>query len=86
VLARGLGCLGAILPLRPKWLLELAGSAWFFGDDDDFVVGKRHQSPIYAFEAHLIRDFTPRLWASLNANYFVGGRQTIGGIEHVDVQ
>jgi len=78
--------LGAILPLRPKWLLELEGGAWFFGDDEDFVAGKREQDPIYAFEAHLIRDFTPRLWASLNANFFVGGRQTIGGIEHVDVQ
>ena len=78
--------LGSIFPLHPKWLLEAEASAWFFGDDDDFVAGKREQDPIYAVEVHLVRRFSPGFWASLEANYFTGGRQIIGGEKLVDLQ
>ena len=77
--------LGSVIPLRPKWLLELAAGTWFFTDDDDFLVGKREQEPIYAFQFHLVHRFKPGFWVSLDANYFTGGRQTIGGNELVDV-
>ena len=78
--------LGSVIPLRPKWLLELAAGSWFFTDDDDFLVGKREQEPIYAFQFHLVHRFKPGFWVSLDANYYTGGRQTIGGNELVDVQ
>ncbi|MEX1311688.1 MAG: transporter [Candidatus Sulfomarinibacteraceae bacterium] len=78
--------LGSIIPLWRKWLLELAAGGWFFTDDDDFLPGRREQEPIYAFQAHLVRRFKPGFWMSLDANYFTGGRQTIGGNELVDVQ
>jgi hypothetical protein len=78
--------LGFILPLRPKWLLEIDAGAWFFGADDEFLTGERKQDPIYALETHLIRRFSPGFWASLEFNYFTGGRQTIGGNELADLQ
>jgi hypothetical protein len=78
--------LGYVIPLTPKLLLELEAGAWFFGDNDDFVIGKREQDPIYAGEVHLIRRFKPGFWASLEAAYFEGGQQTIGGNQLVDVQ
>ena len=78
--------LGSIVPLHRKWLLELDAGAWVFTDDDDYLPGAREQDPIFNFQAHLIRRFRPGFWASLDANYFVGGRQTIGGDELVDVQ
>ena len=78
--------LGSVIPMRPKWLLEIEGGAWFFGDDPDFVTGKREQDPIYAIELHLVRRFKPGFWAALDVNHFTGGRQTIGGAELVDVQ
>jgi len=78
--------LGAILPLNPKWLFEVEASTWFFGDDDDYLTGKREQDPIYALEGHLVRRFSPGFWASLDTTYFAGGRQTIGGEELVDLQ
>ncbi len=78
--------LGSIIPLAPKWLLELEASAWFFSNDNDFVVGKRKQNPIFAIAVHLVRRLKAGFWASLEANYFRGGRQTIGGDELVDVQ
>jgi hypothetical protein len=78
--------LGSVIPLMPRWLLELQAGAWFFGADDDFITGKREQDPIYSAEAHLIRRFRPGFWASLDANYFTGGRQTIGGDPLRDLQ
>jgi hypothetical protein len=78
--------LGYVMPLTRKLLLELEAGAWFFGDDNDFVMGKREQSPIFAAEVHLVRRFRPGFWASLEANYFEGGRQTIGGNQLGDPQ
>jgi len=78
--------LGSIFPLRPRWLLEIEGGVWFFGDDNEYVAGKREQEPIYAVELHVVRRFKPGFWAALDLNYFTGGRQTIGGSELVDEQ
>jgi hypothetical protein len=78
--------LGYIIPLKNKWVLELEAGAWFFGGDDDFLNGEREQHPIVAAEVHLVKRIRPGFWASLDANYFGGGRQTIGGVRHVDVQ
>jgi hypothetical protein len=78
--------LGAILPLRPRWLLEMDAGVWLFGDDDDYPGGRREQDPIYAFEAHLVHRFRPGLWFSFDANWFTGGQQTIGGEEREDLQ
>jgi len=71
--------LGCILPLHAKWLLETDVGAWFFSDDDDFIQGRREQDPIIAAEVHLVKRFKPGFWASVEATYFAGGRQTIGG-------
>ena len=78
--------LGYMIPLKPKWLLELDVGAWFFGDDNDFLQGKREQEPIFSAEIHLVKRFNPGFWASLDLNYFKGGRQTIGGERLADVQ
>jgi len=78
--------IGSILPLRPRWLFELAAGVWVFGADTDFISGRREQDPIYAVEAPLIRRFKPGFWGALDMNYFTGGAQTIGGRELVDLQ
>jgi len=78
--------LGAILPLRPSWLLELSASMWFFGDDDEYLTGKREQAPIYGAQIHLIKRLRPGFWASLDLSAFRGGRQTIEGNKLDDEQ
>ena len=80
------GELGYTLPLSTKWLLDFEAGALFFGDDDEFVAGKKEQEPIYSAQMHVIRRFSPGFWGSLNFNYFTGGRQTIDGVELGDVQ
>lgn len=66
--------------------MELDAGAWLFSDDDDYIGGRREQDPIYAFEAHLVHRFRPGLWVSLDANYYTGGQQTIGGEQREDRQ
>ena len=78
--------LGGIIPLRPRWLVELDAGVWFLGDDRDFIAGYREQEPIFAGQLHLVRRFKPGFWAAFDFTYFTGGRQTIAGRELVDVQ
>jgi len=78
--------LGYIIPLRPRWLLEVEAGVWFFGDDPDYIMGIRKQEGIIAAEVHLVRRFKPGFWASLELNYYTGGRQNIGGNQLADLQ
>jgi len=78
--------LGAILPLKPKLLLELTAGVWFFGDDDKFIAGRKEQAPIYSVQTNLIKRIRPGFWASLDLTYYTGGRQTIDGNPHQDLQ
>jgi hypothetical protein len=71
--------LGGVLILKPTWLLELSASVSWFGDDDEFIAGKKEQKPIYALETNLIKRIRPGLWASLDVTFWNGGQQTING-------
>ena len=78
--------LGYIQPLSPKWLMELAIGTWIFEDNDEFLGETREQEPIGAIDFSLIRRFRPGFWASLNLNYYLGGRTIISGSESADFQ
>ena len=61
-------------------ILELIPGVTFFTKNDDFLDGKTlEKEPIYSVQGHLIYEFFPALWASLNATYYVGGRTSIDG-------
>jgi len=76
--------LGLILPLQPKWLLEVDVGTWFFGDNEEFVGSTRQQAPIASAEFHLVKRIRPGFWASLDVNYYRGGRTTVDGQERDD--
>jgi hypothetical protein len=71
--------LGYMIPLKPRWLLELELGVWFFNDNHDFMGMTREQDPIVAGEIHLVRRLRPGRWISLEFNYYEGGRTTIDG-------
>ena len=77
---------GVIWPLYPKWLLELELGVWFFGDNDEFLGVTREQDPIVSTQFHLIKRIRPGFWASLDANYYAGGRTTVDQTERADLQ
>jgi hypothetical protein len=73
-----------------KWVLDGYAGVWFFTTNSDFwsrniyYSGTRSQTqdPIGSFEGHLSYDFKPRLWASLDGNFWFGGKTTAGGIQN----
>jgi hypothetical protein len=72
------------------WVLDGYVGAWFFTTNNDFwsrniyYAGTRSQSqqPIGSLEGHLSYDFKPKLWASIDGNYWFGGTTSIDGVEN----
>ncbi len=78
--------LGYINVLSPKWVFEASFGVWFFEDNDDFLGVTKEQRAVVTVQGHLIHRFRPGLWASLDMNYYEGGRSTIGGQRLDDFQ
>jgi len=69
------------------WVLEAMAGVWLFTENDEFLGGRtRSQDPIAATQLHLTYRFKRRMWLAADANYFTGGRTTIGGKENLDLQ
>jgi hypothetical protein len=72
-----------------KWVVDGYAGVWFFTTNHDYwsrnsyYPGTRSQSqnPMGAFETHLSYDFKPRLWVSLDGNFWVGGATSVAGVE-----
>ena len=73
-----------------KWVLDAYSGLWLFRENPDFwsrnstYPGTRSQTqrPIAAFEGHVSYDFKPRLWLSLDGNYWFGGTTSLEGVEN----
>lgn len=78
--------LGYIGLLSPKWHYEAQLGGWVFADNDDFLGMRKEQDPLWALELHLVRRFRPGLWASLDANFYTGGRTRVNGQRLDDLQ
>jgi len=72
--------LGPWVPGR-RTTLELLPAVWFFGSNDDYVGQTLETDPIFQLDAHLTRDFTERLWGSLDGAWYTGGQASVDGAE-----
>jgi len=72
------------------WVLDSYAAVWFFTTNHDFFsrnqfspgTNTQQQAPMFAFEGHLSYDVRARLWASLDGNFWTGGRTTLNGVEN----
>lgn len=70
------------------WILDSYGGAWVFTTNREFFshntfspgTNTQSQNPTGSFEGHLSYDFKPRLWVSLDGNFWFGGATSINGI------
>jgi len=70
------------------WILDAYGGAWFFTTNPEFFshnqfssgANTQSQSPTGSFEGHLSYDFKPRLWVSLDGNFWFGGSSSVNGV------
>jgi hypothetical protein len=64
------------------WVGDFYGGAWLFTQNSEFFshnqqfpgINTQTQNPLAAIEGHLSYDLKPRLWISLDANYWYGGK------------
>ena len=75
------------------WVVDTYVAGWFFTANHDFFSpdpaspkNTRTESPVFAFEGHLSYDVRPRLWASFDGNFWVGGSTSINGVENTSTQ
>jgi hypothetical protein len=72
------------------WVLDAYASTWLYSKNpeffsrNDYFPGTRSQTqdPIWVLETHLSYDVRPRLWVSLDANFWHGGRTSLDGVEN----
>jgi hypothetical protein len=72
--------LGPWVPGR-RTTLEFLPAVWFFGENDDYVGKTLSTDPMFQLDAHLTRDFSERLWGSLDGAWYKGGQASIDGAE-----
>jgi outer membrane putative beta-barrel porin/alpha-amylase len=70
---------------RGKWVLDGYAGVWFLTTNGASfsipVPAPQTQNPIGSFEGHLSRDLgSPRMWASLDGNFWFGGITSLNGI------
>lgn len=73
-----------------RWILDGHAGAWLFTTNrESFSVPEPQPqmlSPIASFEGHLSYDVKPRLWFSLDGNFWTGGMATLGGVPNPDTK
>jgi hypothetical protein len=70
------------------WVLDGYAGVWFYTKNPEFFshnvyfpgTQSQTQNPIAAFEGHLSYDVKPRLWFSLDGNYWFGGTTSLNGV------
>jgi hypothetical protein len=69
------------------WTFEAAAGVTFFTNNDEFFGNNtRHEDALFAVQGHVIYNFTPRMWASLDGTYYTGGTTTLNGTSNNDLQ
>jgi len=73
-----------------NWVLDSYAGAWFYTTNPESysppVPKPQTEEPIGAFEGHLSRNFKPRLWFSLDGNYWFGGITSLSGVANPDTR
>jgi len=70
-----------------RWVVEGMAGVWVFTDNTEFVGDRtRSQDSVVATQVHLTFRFKPNMWLAGDANYYTGGRTTIGGTRNLDLQ
>ena len=63
-----------------KWTVDVAAGLWIFETHGDYFGGQvRQQDPLASYQAHVVYNFRPNLWAAADFTYYTGGETTLNG-------
>ena len=69
------------------WTFELYAGVWLFEANDKFFGGQvRRQDPLASYQAHIVYEMRPRLWAAADFTYYAGGETSLNGQPQNDRQ
>jgi hypothetical protein len=69
------------------WTFELYAGVWLFEANDNFFGNKvRRQDPLASYQAHIVYEMQPRLWAAVDLTYYAGGETSLNGQPQNDRQ
>ena len=75
---------------KGNWVLDGYAGVWFYTTNSDSYAGPvtkpQNEAPIGSLEGHLSYDFRPRLWVSLDGNFWWGGVTSLSGIQNLKTQ
>lgn len=71
-----------------NWVLDCYAGGWFYTTNPKYfssppVTQPQTQEPIGIFEGHLSHNLKPRLWFSLDGNFWFGGVTSLSGIANL---
>jgi Putative MetA-pathway of phenol degradation len=70
-----------------RWTMEVVSGIWLFTGNNNFFGGnRRKQKPLTSIGGHVIYTLRPRMWTSVNATYYTGGRTIVNDVVNADVQ
>lgn len=72
------------------WVVDAYAGAWFYTANSAFYDGPvsmpQSEAPIISLEGHLSYDVKPRLWLSLDGNFWRGGITSLSGIQNLETK
>jgi hypothetical protein len=75
---------------RRHMVLDTYAGVWFFTTNQRFFSASgpqpQTQRPIGSFEGHLSYDLKPRLWFSVDGNFWFGGVTAVNGVENLSTR
>jgi hypothetical protein len=72
-----------------NWLLDGYAGAWLYTANPHYYphgTSYQTQRPVGSFEGHLSYDVKPRLWFSLDGNFWFGGLSSVNGVPNLDTR
>ena len=71
-----------------RWILDAYGAVWLFTANNNYYPNspgssgsnKQTQEPMGAVETHISYDVRPRLWISMDGNYWYGGLTSVNNV------
>ncbi len=70
-----------------NWAFELYAGVWLFTTNDNYFGGQvKRQEPLASYQAHIVYEVRPRLWAAADFTYYAGGETTVNGQPQNDRQ
>jgi hypothetical protein len=72
------------------WVLDGYAGVWIYTQNSDSYAGpvpkSQTEAPVGSLEGHLSYDVKPRLWLSLDGNFWWGGIASLSGIQNLKTQ